>query len=227
MPTRLPASERKAQILRTATELFSQQGYEGTKTSLIAREAGVNEAIIFRHFTSKEELYWAVLEASCCANDLNVQLKDSLDFTREPEEVLYQLAVDILTRIAASPHMMRLLLFAALENHKLSHRFFRQYASIKYEELASYIRTRIRQGDFRSDVDPLLAARAFLGMLIYHNQIQQLFGGKQVHDYEIKHVAENFVRLWLGGVRPETSSERTVPTEPKTRRAKPSLAAAM
>lgn len=203
MPARLPASERKAQILRTATELFAQQGYEGTKTSLIAREAGVNEAIIFRHFNSKEDLYWAVLEASCCANELNVGLKDWLDFDADPEELLCKLAEEILTRVRSNPQMMRLLLFAALENHKLSHRFFRQYASIKYEELANYIRARGKSGEFRSDLDPVLAARAFMGMLIYHTQVQELFGGKQVNNYELKNVAETYVKIWLAGVRPQ------------------------
>ncbi|GAC1658753.1 MAG: hypothetical protein NVS9B15_20660 [Acidobacteriaceae bacterium] len=206
MPVRLPASERKAQILRTAAELFSQQGYEGTKTSQIAREAGVNEAIIFRHFTNKEELYWAVLEVSCCANDMNIQLKELLEPDGEPESVLCQLAEEVLTRVARNPQMMRLLLFAALENHKLSHRFFRQYASLKYEELAAYIRARVRTGDFRDDIDPLLAARGFLGMLIYHNQIQQLFGGKNIRDYDPKQVADTFVKLWLNGVRPDLAA---------------------
>ena len=220
MPIRLPASERKAQILRTATELFAQQGYEGTKTSLIAREAGVNEAIIFRHFNSKEDLYWAVLEASCCANEMNMQLKDVLDFAAEPEEVLCHLAEEVLKRVVSNPQMMRLLLFAALENHKLSHRFFRQYASLKYEELAGYIRMRVKAGDFRTDLDPLLAARGFFGMLIYHNQIQELFGGKNVHAYEVKHVAETFVKIWLAGVRPEAHEV------PKSRRARLTAAVA-
>ncbi len=199
---RLPASERKAQILRTAAELFSQQGYEGTKTSQIAREAGVNEAIIFRHFTNKEELYWAVLADSCAAVSLKQHLREVFNDNQTPEEGLTKLAEYLLDRIFNHPQLSRLLLFAALENHKLSHRFFRLYTATKYEELADYIREKVKCGVFRADVDPLLAARGFFAMLIYHFQIQELFGGKNVHQYDLKTVSQTFIRLWISGMSP-------------------------
>ena len=60
---RFSAEDRKNQILHVATELFASKGYEGATTREIARRAKVNEAIIFRHFPTKEELYWAVIEA--------------------------------------------------------------------------------------------------------------------------------------------------------------------
>ena len=58
---RTAAKTRRRQILAAALRLFSRQGFDATTTRAIAQLAGVNEAIIFRHFTSKEELYWAVL----------------------------------------------------------------------------------------------------------------------------------------------------------------------
>jgi AcrR family transcriptional regulator len=47
---RIPAEERRQQILELATELFARQGYQGTTTRQIAQQVHVNEAIIFRHF---------------------------------------------------------------------------------------------------------------------------------------------------------------------------------
>jgi AcrR family transcriptional regulator len=207
MKTRLPASERKSQILKTAAELFSQQGYEGTKTSQIAREAGVNEAIIFRHFTNKEELYWAVLMDSCSCFDIDEEVKGSLAADHDPESVLCNMAETLLKRLKERPQLHRLLLFAGLENHKLSHRFFRQFSATRYEMLADYIRAQVRRGNFRSDLDPLLAARGFIAMLIYHFQIQELFGGKNVQDYDIRTVATTFVKLWLGGMQANSAYE--------------------
>jgi AcrR family transcriptional regulator len=55
-------TEKKETILLTALRLFSEQGYESTSTSLIAREAGVSEGLIFRHFTNKEGLLLALLD---------------------------------------------------------------------------------------------------------------------------------------------------------------------
>jgi len=55
--SRLPAKERRQQIIEKAAEVFAQNGVEGTRTRDIASACGINEALIYRHFSSKEELY--------------------------------------------------------------------------------------------------------------------------------------------------------------------------
>jgi TetR/AcrR family transcriptional regulator len=59
---RLKAEERRNQLLKIAKRLFSEGGFENTTTKAIAAAAGVSEAIIFRHFASKEELYASILD---------------------------------------------------------------------------------------------------------------------------------------------------------------------
>jgi AcrR family transcriptional regulator len=59
---RLPAAKRREQLLDTAAKLFAQLGYAGATTSHIAREAGVTEPIIYRHFESKRDLFIALIE---------------------------------------------------------------------------------------------------------------------------------------------------------------------
>ena len=54
---RLSADERRAEIISAARRVFLRYGYEGTKTRSIAEEAGVTEAVLYRHFTSKEHLF--------------------------------------------------------------------------------------------------------------------------------------------------------------------------
>jgi AcrR family transcriptional regulator len=61
---RLPAEERRAALLETACCLFSEGSYRGTTTADIAREAGVTEPVLYRHFASKRDLYLACLEAT-------------------------------------------------------------------------------------------------------------------------------------------------------------------
>lgn len=58
---RLIKADRRASILDAATKVFAEHGREGAKTQKIAAEAKVSEALIFRHFPSKEALYCAVL----------------------------------------------------------------------------------------------------------------------------------------------------------------------
>jgi TetR/AcrR family transcriptional regulator len=62
--TRLPAKERKAAVLDCACGIFSSGSYRGTTTAEIARQAGVTEPVLYRHFESKRGLYHAVLEES-------------------------------------------------------------------------------------------------------------------------------------------------------------------
>lgn len=54
--------ERRAEILKAATELFSAQGFDSTTTREIAERVGVSEPILFRHFATKRQLLLAVLE---------------------------------------------------------------------------------------------------------------------------------------------------------------------
>jgi TetR/AcrR family transcriptional regulator len=58
----MPAEERRAAVLGTACRIFSQGSYRGTTTAEIAREAGVSEPILYRHFDSKRALYLACVE---------------------------------------------------------------------------------------------------------------------------------------------------------------------
>lgn len=61
---RLPAPERRADLLACASRAFSQGSYRGTTTAEIARAAGVTEPILYRHFESKRDLYIACLRES-------------------------------------------------------------------------------------------------------------------------------------------------------------------
>src|SRR3712207_527601 len=55
-PARMAADERRQQIVAVAMRLFSERGFRGTTTKEIAQAAGVSEAIISRHFATKDEL---------------------------------------------------------------------------------------------------------------------------------------------------------------------------
>lgn len=54
---------KKEIILHTALRLFAEQGFDRSPTSQVAREAGVSEGLIFRHFGSKAGLLEAIIEA--------------------------------------------------------------------------------------------------------------------------------------------------------------------
>lgn len=199
MPARLSATDRRQQILDVASGLFALKGYQGTTTREIAEEAGVNEALLFRHFPSKENLYWAMIEELCAGRGKRHRVQKILDKGGTDLEVFREVAREFLTRSERDRELTRLLWFTALENHELSARFFNTFVAEYYEALAAYIRGRIRQGAFRK-ADPLLAARGFIGMVVYHFLIQELFGGEQFQKFNPAEVAETLSQIWLAGM---------------------------
>src|SRR5258707_3223803 len=66
---RMAGAERRLQLVLVAMRLFSQRGFRGTTTKEIAAADGVSEAMVFRHFATKEELYSAILDHKACLHD--------------------------------------------------------------------------------------------------------------------------------------------------------------
>ena len=76
----------RARILNVATREFANKGFEGAKTDDIADRARINKRMIYHYFSSKEQLYLAVLEA---AYDRARSSEQRLDLDRlEPLEAL-------------------------------------------------------------------------------------------------------------------------------------------
>jgi AcrR family transcriptional regulator len=207
---RYSAADRKEQILDVATPLFARQGYQGTTTKQIAERARINEALIFRHFPSKDHLYWAVIQRKISTARAREQLREKLNINTDDVDLFTEIAAEILERRAKDQSLSRLLLFSALENHKLSSRFFRTYVAEYYEVLAGFIRERIERGEFRK-VDPLLAARGFLGMVIYYSWVQELFGGKRYQKFDVQQVSRTMAEIWLRGMQTSVEGENRTP----------------
>src|SRR6266436_3721938 len=74
--SRLHAEDRRRQLLKAAIESFAQKGISGTKTKDIAAAAGVSEAILFRHFASKEDLYHAILDSKEAPDAKNPHMQE-------------------------------------------------------------------------------------------------------------------------------------------------------
>lgn len=66
--TRMSAAERKQAIAMAVMPVFAKQGFDGTTTKSMAAAAGVSEALLYRHFPSKESLYHFIQEQICETN---------------------------------------------------------------------------------------------------------------------------------------------------------------
>lgn len=60
-PKRLTGDARRTSIIQAARVVFTAQGYSGARVKAIADEANTHEAIIYKHFSSKQELFEAAI----------------------------------------------------------------------------------------------------------------------------------------------------------------------
>jgi len=196
---RLPGEERRRQIIEAAATLFSRKGFRGTTTREIAGAVGVSEAMLFKHFATKEELYAAIIETRSHGR----RVLDAAVAAAEREddaEVLRTLAREMIERTRTDATLMRLTFFSALEGHALSDMMFRSRVQQLDEFLSRYFEKRNAAGAFRS-LDALQAAWNFLGMVAYHVQRQELFGQKPPRHLTTERAVEEMVALFLHGVR--------------------------
>jgi AcrR family transcriptional regulator len=202
----MPADLRREQILQTAVTLFSQRGFKGTTTKEIAKAAGVSEAIIFRHFANKEELYGAILDSKSCHDGLRRYPWESNEVLQEAIRakddfgVFYNLALQAMNNHQKDEGFMRLLFYSALEEHELAERFFGEFITRIYGFIGEYVSERQADGVMR-DLNPRIVVRAFLGMLIHHSLNNILWDkGRRILDITNEEAAKNFAEIVLRGV---------------------------
>jgi TetR/AcrR family transcriptional regulator len=219
-PSRMAGEERRLQILRVAMHLFSQRGFRGTTTKEIARAAGVSEAMVFRHFATKEELYSAILDHKACLHDeLDPLQVVSEAISRKDDRAVFEgLALDALNRHDCDPEFHRLLLHSALEGHELAQMFWEKFVKRVYRILSKYIRERQRDGAM-VEVEPTVIVRAFIGMIIHHSLNNNLWDRqRQLLKISNETAAREFTNILLHGVSGSRKSRSTARSNAGARR---------
>jgi len=199
---RMAGEERRLQILAVAVSLFSQKGFRGTTTKEIATAAGVSEAMVFRHFATKQELYSAILDHKACASGrFDPAETAAAPMERKDDAAVFEsLALGALDHHEKDPQFQRLLLYSALEKHELSQMFFDQIVRHVYEFLGGYIRERQRDGAF-IDIDPAVVVRCFIGMVMHHSLNNNLWDpDRRLLNISNESAAKHFTDILLKGI---------------------------
>jgi AcrR family transcriptional regulator len=199
---RMAGEDRKHQILAVAVSLFSQKGFRGTTTKEIAQAAGVSEAMVFRHFATKEELYDAILDHKACGGDRFEPAKMAAEAIKRKDDraVFESLALGALNHHENDPEFQRLLLHSALEKHQLAQMFFEEFVRPVYEFLGSYIRERQREGAL-IEIDPPIVVRCFIGMVMHHSLNNNLWDpDRRLLNVSNETAAKLFTDILLNGI---------------------------
>ena len=198
---RMAGEERRLQILEVAVSLFSKRGFRGTTTKEIAQAAGVSEAMVFRHFATKEELYTAILNRKCSGGRFEPAEMAADAINRKDDRAVFEsLALGALEYHEKDPEFQRLLLHSALEKHELAQMFFDEFVRRVYEFLGSYIRERQRDGSL-IEIDPAIVVRCFIGIVMHHSLNNNLWDPeRRLLNISNESAAKHFTDILLNGI---------------------------
>jgi TetR/AcrR family transcriptional regulator len=218
--SRMPGEQRRQHFIEAALHLFSTRGFRGTTTKAIAEAAGVSEGLLFRHFSSKEDLYAAILREKARQAGFDTRLEALRRHARRDDDarLVHELVRAILDSYRRDPDFERLMLHAALEGHELASASQRLFGRPALTFLQEYVARRQAAGVLRAG-DPALLVFALVSLPAYFGLVTHLLGGQFAGPSD-REVIEAFTRVILDGVR--AGSPSSPPPEerpaPKTAR---------
>jgi TetR/AcrR family transcriptional regulator len=212
---RLSGVERRQRFIDAALHLFSSSGFRGTSTRAIAEAAGVSEALLFRHFPSKADLYAAILQQKARESGFATKFDTLRRLAEKGDDwaLVYFLVRAILASYQRDPEFERLMLYAALEGHELAATSRQLFGVPSFALLRDYVVRRQAAGAFRAG-DPALLVFGLVALPAYFAMAHRLLG-MHLAKASDRTAADLFTRIVLDGVR----AHRDDLTAPKNGRA--------
>ena len=166
---RLTAEARRSSILQAARRAFTETGdMNGTTIRHIAEQGGISEGVIYKHFESKDQLYFeAVVEPLREAVDDLVAATEVVDREgpltperqREKMQVLYRQLISTLVEVLP---LLGLVLFG---DPKVAQRFYRDHFAVAMDRLAAAWDEVEHRYGFEVE-SPDISARAVMGIAL-------------------------------------------------------------
>jgi len=193
-----PPVDRRRQILDAGIRVFARQGFHACRVSDIADEAGVAYGLVYHYFKSKDQVLnelfterWSLLLAA-------IDEVDGRDASGR--EKLDEVARFIIDSYRHDPELMKVII---VEVTRAANSFGRTHLpeiSHAYESIGKIVSDAQKSGEFRSDIDPLVASMWFYGA------IEQLlsgwvFGLIPAGDGDFDHAREMVVEAICGGLQ--------------------------
>lgn len=182
-------------------DLFSRKGFAGTTTREIALAAGVSEAIIFRHFATKRDLYTAIIEHNIHSAEAKQVLAgiEACMKARDDEGLFRLIAREMIEGHRKDPRFEKLMMHASLEGHELAAIYRSEFGVPLFASLRAYLDRRQRSGALRH-IDSGAMILAIAGMAHYFamNVDNPDRDGLHLKDDQ---VVEAFTRIMMDGIR--------------------------
>jgi TetR/AcrR family transcriptional regulator len=166
--TRGQPAESRAAILKAAVGEFAEHGIAGARTDAIAREAGVNKALLYYYFKDKDALYEAVLDH--VFSGLRARVMPVLESQLPPREKMLRYLGTYFDYIAANPRFPRVVQGEWVRSgagtarmQRISKEYFRPI----FEKLVGVLQEGIAAGEFRA-VDPMDFVPSVVAVIVFY-----------------------------------------------------------
>src|SRR5437879_4871491 len=142
MDQRLSAEQRRTAIVKAALPLFARKGFANTTSRDLAEAAGVSEALIYKHFPSKESLYAEIQNFGCQGATSAFEKIESLEPSSSSlVRVLYilmrSLAIDKSKDLLGWETRHRLVLHSCLEDGAFPRYLFNNHFRVCFEKIVA------------------------------------------------------------------------------------------
>jgi AcrR family transcriptional regulator len=194
--SRLDGQVRRGQIIEAARRLFAQQGYRQTTTRQLARAVGVSDALMYRHFKSKEDVLRAVIDQGLAG--FAAMRETALAGRDRPlAERMTILGQAFLQALNAQADLLVLFIseHQLLADDARLTGFIDLAASAFGQELAE----RANNGEIRADLDGYLFARSFMGSLVSFVLLQKVLGMDQIRAVDAETFLSELVTVYVNG----------------------------
>jgi len=162
--TRKSAKDRKAEIVDAAIRLAADIGPDRLTTDMLAKEVGISQPGIFRHFPTKGDIWWAVAQRIGAMMGGKVGSRENEDGNAAGQ--LHKLVIAHLGFIETTPAIHAILFSRELhaENEKMRS-FFAGLIVSRQRHFSKLIAAGMAAGKFRKSLDPDDAAYLILALI--------------------------------------------------------------
>jgi TetR/AcrR family transcriptional regulator, fatty acid metabolism regulator protein len=153
--------DKRRQLLDAAVRVFARKGFHATRVGDIAEEAGVAHGLLYHYFKSKDDVLEAVFHENWSILLLRIA---SVEETDEPAaDQLRHIAAIVLRTWLHLPDVVRVVIREFGRSPELADRIGELAQPI--EVIQRVIARGVERGEFRSDIDPQLAATVVYGSI--------------------------------------------------------------
>ncbi|HIE52598.1 MAG TPA: TetR/AcrR family transcriptional regulator [Armatimonadetes bacterium] len=189
-------ADTRQNLLHVAARLFAAQGYAATTVDQIAAEAGVNKALVYYYFDSKEHLYKAVLDAGLAT--VSAEIDAAISGERTAAEKLRAFLRTYVQQVTARPEVFVIAFQEIAGTCPVHSEAVPCYYRAAVEALQGLIEEGCARGEFRP-LDAETAAHALFGMVnsfFLQSAVTQTF-------FPVERILTTVMDLFLHGAQRE------------------------